>query len=111
MKFTCPVCETRGDLPEEDQKNPVTRRTCGDCGTILLINPDTGEVDAHKAPLKAPSVSETSTAGSDAEPGAVLAMRPKDGQARDRTAPVVVAVILIVLIAAGVYLTFFLDIF
>jgi hypothetical protein len=73
-----------------------------------MINPDTGEVDAHKSPLRVPSVSEASASGSRPTDklATVLSMRPDDGKIPDRTAAVVVAIILIILIAAGVYLTF-----
>jgi hypothetical protein len=104
------VCETTGDLPDKDLAHPVTPTRCADCGAILLINPDTGDVDAHKSPLRAPSVSETSGAGSTGRSAAVLSMRPKEEQTRDLTALVVIALVLIILIAAGVYLTISLDI-
>ena len=111
MKFTCPVCETTGDLPDDDLVDPVTRKTCGDCGAILLINPETGEVDAHKSPLKDSSVMEDSGRRATDKSASVLTSRPKSGEGGDRTAVVVIAIILIILIAAGVYFTITLDIF
>jgi len=52
MKFLCPVCETESRIAEENLARPTSRATCRRCGTILLINPDSGSVDAYKSPLR-----------------------------------------------------------
>lgn len=109
MKFTCPMCEASGDISEEDLSHPVTRAACRECGTILLINPKTGRVDAHKSPLKDSSALKTADDRSTDESESVLSMHLQGEDARDWTAIVVVAIILIVLIAAGIYFTVNLD--
>jgi ribosomal protein S27E len=107
MKFSCSICGETGDISEDILVHPVTRTTCRNCGTILLINPDTGKVDAHKSPLKdSPAFAGRSAAESDA----TLSMDPQGKDARDWTAVVVVAIIVIILISAGVYFALNLDI-
>jgi hypothetical protein len=99
MKFACPMCDATGNISQDDLAHPVTRATCQNCGTILMINPDTGRVDAHKSPLKdSPS---TETAGSQ------LTARAD----RDWTAVAVVAIIVLALISAGIYFAVNLDLF
>ncbi|MGD2186834.1 MAG: hypothetical protein PVI71_11935 [Desulfobacterales bacterium] len=110
MEYTCPVCQASSDITESDLKHPVTRTTCRSCGTILLINPDTGKVDAHKSPLKDSSALETLRSQPTDESASVLSKRSKDKESTDWTAVVVVVIILIVLISAGVYFAFNLDI-
>ena len=106
MEFRCPMCEASGDLSQDDLTHPVTRTACPQCETILLINPDTGEVDAHKSPLKDSSVFAASGSRPADPSSPVLEMRPRDRSARDWTALVVVAVILLILVLAGVYFAF-----
>ena len=110
MKCVCRICDAVGNLSEDDLSHPVTRTACRECGMILFINPDTGKVDAHKSPMKDSPAFETSGEGSSADPGPVISMRPKGREAKDRTAVLVVAIILLALIAAGIYLTIILDI-
>lgn len=45
MKFVCPVCKTEGSIPEDRLEHPVTKTTCQNCGSILLVNPDSGKND------------------------------------------------------------------
>jgi hypothetical protein len=98
------MCKATGDISEDDLSHPVTRTACQNCGTILLINPETGKVDAHKSPLKDAPNLETSATGSTGEPKPVLDMRPQNKDARDWTAPIVVVIILVALISVGFYL-------
>jgi hypothetical protein len=109
MKFTCPLCETTGNIPQDDIDQPVTRATCQNCSTILLINPETGKVDAHKSPLKDSPAFERSGNQSIDKSASVLSMRPRDRAAKDWTAVVVVAIIIIFLVFAGLFFTFKLD--
>lgn len=109
MKFACPMCEAAGEISEDDLIHPVTRTTCRNCGTILMINPDSGNVDAHKSPLKDSSTLETSDSRSSDRSEPVLSMHSKGEDARDWTAVVVVAFIMIILICAGVYFAVKLD--
>ncbi|UCD82492.1 MAG: hypothetical protein JSW26_14020 [Desulfobacterales bacterium] len=110
MKFVCPICETGGTISEEDLAYPITKASCLQCGSILLVNPKTGNVDAHKSPLKGTrefAISDTRTTET-APP--VLEMRPTDKGSRDWTAIITVMVFLIVLISAGIYFAGQLDI-
>lgn len=105
------MCGASGTIPEDDLEYPVTRTTCAECGTILFINPDTGKVDAHKSPLKdAPAFKTISNDRSDDSSATVLSMRPEGKSAGDWTAVLVVAVIVLILISAGIYFALNLDI-
>lgn len=111
MKYTCPMCEAGGDISKDDLARPITRTTCQNCGTILLINPDTGKVDAHKSPIKdSPAIKNSGNSSTD-KAEAVLSTRSPDRQARDWTALVVVAVIFLMLISAGIFFAIQVDIF
>jgi hypothetical protein len=111
MKFTCPICETGGDISKDHITHPVTRTACRNCGTILLINPETGKVDAHKSPLKDYSAIEASGHPPTDKAEAVLSTSSQGRDARDWTAIVVVAVIFFALIFAGVFFVVKLDTF
>jgi hypothetical protein len=109
VKFICPICETESRISEEDLAHPVTKTTCRQCDTILLVNPDTGSVDAHKSPLKGTrefALSGDQTAEADVP---VLEMRPAGQGSRDWTAIVIVAVVLAMLVSVGIYLTAHMD--
>lgn len=110
MKFSCPICKASGNIPENDLEHPVTRTTCPDCGTILLVNPDTGNVDAHKTPFKDHPAFKTSDNRSADRPAPLLAQRPEGTSNRDWTAAAVVAIIVLFLISAGIYFALKLDI-
>jgi hypothetical protein len=111
MKFTCPICEKSGDISKDHLAHPVTRTTCHNCSTILLINPETGRVDAHKSPLKDSPAIEASGNRSAGKEAPVLSTRSQGRDARDWTAIVVVTVIFLVLISAGIFLAIKLDTF
>lgn len=38
MQFSCTMCEASGEIPEDELAHPVTRTTCRNCGTLLLID-------------------------------------------------------------------------
>lgn len=103
MQFQCTICEASGDIPEDELAYPVSRTTCRNCGTILLIDPDTGKVDAHKSPIKDVPVIETPRGRRAEEPASVRSMHSQDRGARDWMAPVVVIIVVIALISVGVY--------
>jgi hypothetical protein len=103
MEFVCPVCKATGNIAEKNLEHPVTKTTCQNCDAILLIDPEKGNVDAHKAPIKdSLSLKRSSTQPTDAF-SSVLSMRPQDMGSRDWPAIVVVVIILIVLIAAAIF--------
>jgi hypothetical protein len=110
MKFSCPICKASGNISENDLEHPVTRTTCPDCGTILLVNPDTGNVDAHKTPFKDHRAFKTFDNRSADGPAPLLSQRPEGTSTRDWTAAVVVAIIVLLLISAGMYFALNLDI-
>jgi hypothetical protein len=103
MKFECPVCKTEGSIPEDRLEHPVTKTTCQNCSAILLVNPESGKVDAHKSPLKDSPEFKISNSQSTDKATSVLSMRSKERGIKDWPAVVVVVIILIILIAAGVY--------
>ena len=103
MKFVCPICEAEGHIEEEDPARPTIRTTCQNCGTILLIDPDSGNVEAYKSPFKGTrEYALTDTEKPDTEVP-VTEMRPTKGE-RDWTALITVSVVVIVLISTGIYL-------
>jgi hypothetical protein len=102
MKFTCPVCKSTGNLPQNDLEKPITKTTCQSCAAILLVNPDSSKVEAHKSSLKDPGLEDSSLPQNDEAPSA-LSMHPQDRQSRDWLAVGVIIVVLIILIAAGIY--------
>jgi ribosomal protein S27E len=89
MKFVCPVCKTEGSIPEDRLEHPVTKTTCQNCSAILLVNPESGKVDAHKAPLKDSYELENSSTQSTDRATSVLSMRSKEKGMRDWPAIVV----------------------
>jgi hypothetical protein len=108
--YVCPVCRTDGSIPENRLEPPVTKATCHNCGTILLVNPDSGKVDAPKSPLKDSTKLEISGTQPNDENSSVLSMRSKERGTRDWPAIVVVVFFLSILIAAGIYFTVNFDI-
>jgi hypothetical protein len=109
MKFVCPICETDSRISEDNLAHPITKTTCRQCGTILLVNPETGNVDAHKSPLKGTREFAVSAAQTTEPDLAVLEMRRTNQGSRDWTALIIVLVVLIILISAGIYFTAHLD--
>lgn len=104
MKFSCPVCNTDGDIETAGNDPPVVRTKCRQCRAILMVNPVSGEVDAHKAALKdEPRLSpETPSFGGNAP--TVLSMGEKKDQRRDWAAIGVLLLALLILAAAGLWL-------
>jgi len=103
MKYTCPICEESGNISEENLEQPVTPVACRKCGTLLLVDPDTGKVDAYKSPLKDSPTLKTSTNRLVDVSASIFDRRPQGRAARDWTAILVVAIVVLVLISAGAY--------
>lgn len=103
MKYICPICEKEGHISEKNPAYPISRTTCRNCGTILLINPDTGSVDAHKSPLRG---TREYVFTDPEKPDAALPaaeMRPTKGS-RNWTAIITVTLVVIIFITTGIYL-------
>ena len=103
MKFICPICETDGHIEEEYLAYPISRTTCRNCGTKLLINADTGSVEARKSPLRG---TREYALTDFQEPDAALPvaeMRPAKGS-RDWTAVITVVIVVIIFVSTGIYL-------
>jgi hypothetical protein len=103
MEFVCPVCKVIGNIPLKNLEHPVTKTTCQTCGAILLINPEKGNVGAHKAPLKDSLSLKSSSTQPTGAFSSILSMRQQDIDSKDWPAIAVIVFILIVLIAAGIY--------
>lgn len=109
MEFVCPVCKSAGNIPEDDLDQPLKRTECRDCGTRLSIERKTGRVDTL------PSAQDPRAGGRQRESrlmdqaSSVLSMRPQEKGKRDYPAIAIFAVVLGVLIAAGVYFTLNID--
>jgi len=100
MKFTCSLCGTDGEIQPDDDQREVARTTCGNCGAILFVDPESGRVEKHKSPVKDTSrISRGSTRSSES----VMDI-PKEAGTRDWLAIAVVALVLAVLCGAGIYL-------
>jgi transcription elongation factor Elf1 len=99
MQFKCPLCEATGVIPEDKIEEDVTKWACANCGAMLFVNSETGQVDAHKSPFKDYSF----TGRSGASDAAQSSGRPAE-DARDWLAIGVFVGVLVVLAGAGVYL-------
>ncbi len=99
MKFICPVCKTAGDIAADDSDQPEVQTTCQKCGTDLSIARGTGQVRTPAAGTR-PSGSRPKY-----ETTFVLSLRSQANGKKDYTAIGIFAVVLTVLIAAGVYFT------
>jgi hypothetical protein len=103
MKFVCPVCGQEGDISEEESEYPLTKRKCRHCRAILIIDPDTGRVDAHKAGIKDQGdVGELSSGEAENVPG-VLGMSANSPVYRDWPARALISLIALIALAAVVY--------
>ena len=103
MKFVCPVCQTAGDIPEDDLVQPAVQTTCQKCGSALSIERGTGQTEVLSA--------DSGTSGSRPkyETSSVLSMRPSDKGKKDYVAIGIFSIILAILVAAGVYFTLNLE--
>ena len=110
MEFVCPVCKAIGNISDENLTHPLTKTSCQKCSTILLINPEKGNVAAHKAPIKDSLRSESSNTHPTDAYSSILSMRPQETNSRDWSAIVVVSVVLVVLISAGIIFTINMDV-
>jgi hypothetical protein len=92
-----------GLIAEENLARPTSRATCQNCGTILLINPDSGSVEAYKSPFRETrEYALTDTEKPDGELP-VAEMGPTKGS-RDWTAIITVVLVVMILISTGIYL-------
>jgi hypothetical protein len=110
MEFVCPVCKVIGNIPEKNLKYPVTKTSCQTCDAILLINPENGNVDAHKAALKDSLSLKSSSTQPIGAFSSILSMHQQDIDSKDWPAIAVIVFILIFLIAAGIFFALNLDV-
>ena len=103
MKLICPVCKTAGEIAEDDSDQPEVQTTCQKCGTAFSIERGTDQVRTPAAGTK-PSGPRPKN-----ETPSVLSMRSQAKAKKDYTAIGIFAVVLTVLIGAGVYLTLNID--
>ena len=103
MKFTCPVCKTAGNIPEEGAAPPATQTTCQKCGTGLSIVHATGRVQALTEKHRPPADEDSSDRRPKFEMSPVLSTRPQEKGRRDHLAISVFALVLCALIATGLY--------
>lgn len=103
-QFECPVCKATGDVPASEKDQAVAKTKCPQCSAILMVNPRSGSVEAHKAGLKdAPRLGEEdSPFGGGAS--SVSSMAKQKDRGRDWPAVVVVLAAVLVLIVAGIWL-------
>lgn len=99
MKFICPLCKATGDIAVDESDSPGVETTCPKCGTALFVEPATGQVRAQASEARRPRY----------ESASVLSMGSRDKAKKDYTALGVFAVVLALLIGAGVYFTLNMD--
>lgn len=66
MKIICPNCKSVYNIPEERLPHPTSKASCNGCGSVLLINKETGVIEveaasadsAHDAPYNIPETSK-----------------------------------------------------
>ena len=105
MEFLCPVCKTIDNISNMNLEHPVTKATCQQCAAILLINPENGNVDAHKAPIKdTQSLKSSSGMQSTDSFSHALSKRLMAGDSRDWPAIIVFVIVLAILISTGILL-------
>ena len=110
MEIVCPVCKTTAEMSRNDLEHPLTKTTCRNCETILLINPVTGKVDAHKTTIKDAHSLTNSGKGEETAFASFVSRRPQVSMEKDWTAVVVIAIVVGVLVAAGIYFSFSLPV-
>ncbi|MGD2270976.1 MAG: hypothetical protein PVI06_11300 [Desulfobacterales bacterium] len=101
MEFVCPICQATGNIPGDNLENPVTKTTCQNCGTILLVDHN-GNIDAYKSPFKdSPGLKISSTQTTIDREKSVSSLLTQGQGVRDWTAISVVGIIVVVIIAAA----------
>jgi tetratricopeptide (TPR) repeat protein len=102
MKFVCPVCKTTGDIALDDTVQPAAQTPCPKCGTKLSIESESRPV---QMPPAGSAHKSATPPGHRSKYGAfsVLSMTSNTKGKRDYPAVVVFALVLIALIATGVY--------
>jgi hypothetical protein len=103
VEFICPVCKTAGNTAKKGPELQITKKTCKKCSAILLINPENGNVDAHKAPLKDSLSLKNHSTRSTVAASSVLSSHLQNHGYKDWPAIAVLVIILSILIAAGIY--------
>ncbi len=103
MKYVCPVCETAGDIPENDTTPPETQTTCHQCGSILTIEHETRRVEAISKASSKPAGRKPPRQRPKYEMSPVLSSRPQEKGRKDYLAIGVFVLVLCVLIATGIY--------
>ncbi|MDX1707132.1 MAG: tetratricopeptide repeat protein [Desulfobacterales bacterium] len=103
MKYVCPVCQTAGDIPENSATPPENQITCHQCGSILIIAPDTGRVKVLQKAPPAPAGEKVSGRRPKYDMTPVLSLRQQDKGRKDYLAIGVFVLVLCVLIATGIY--------
>ena len=110
MQFECPVCKAPYNVPDDKLPQTISKAACKKCGTTMLINKQTGEIDAEASieelPDELPPIKDTRVTG---DVPSVLAMSAQHRGQRDYLAIGVVAVALFLLIAGGIYVALSLN--
>jgi tetratricopeptide (TPR) repeat protein len=105
MKFTCPVCKTTGDIPDngDNSGQPAAQTKCIECGTDLSVELRTGRVQQQLAGQDPREDKGASSGQPKYAVSSVLSMSPQDKGKKDYLATGVFAAVLCALIAIGVY--------
>lgn len=102
MQFECPVCQAPYNVPDDRLTQTVNKAVCKKCGTTMLINKETGEVEQQSSNADPyPEQDIKDTRSPDDTPSVLSMSAQKQGQ-RDYLAIMVVVLALFILIGAGV---------
>ncbi|MGD2272721.1 MAG: tetratricopeptide repeat protein [Desulfobacterales bacterium] len=104
MQFECPVCQAPYNVPDDRLTQTVNKAVCKKCGTTMLINKETGEVEqrlSNADPNSEPDIKDTRLPD---DTPSVLSMAAQQQGKKDYLAIMVVVFALFILIGAGAFL-------
>jgi hypothetical protein len=105
LKYKCPACKHFGKISPGKPHETLLTAKCRECGAILFINPDTGEVDTYKSSLKdAPLMERPGSLSSEKDAPQLSIRFQRQANSRDWLAiAVFAAACLILCIAVGLF--------
>ena len=103
MKIICPFCKRTYNVPEERLPDPVSKASCSECGSVLLINKETGEIEGDTTPGKISAEPRMTSAVSEPDKPAIMPEALKGEGGRDYLAIGVFVAGLILLIVTGYF--------
>jgi predicted Zn finger-like uncharacterized protein len=109
MQFECPVCQAPYNVPDDKLPQIINKAACKKCGTTMLINRETGEIEAESSPEELPDEFPIKDTRATDDVPSVLEMSAQSQGQRDYLAIGVVVVALFFLIAGGIYVALYFN--